>query len=388
MSEENDVPRVDLDLKVEITNSARVAQVSGMFDVPDMAAAQVGYHFDVPLEGREWKIGLVVGPSGAGKSSVARAMFGEDVIEGYDWPGDRSIVDCFGADTSIHTITRTLSSVGFSSPPAWLKPFRVLSNGERFRVNLARAIIDPRPLVVIDEFSSVVDRVVARIGSHACARTVRGIPGKQLVAVTCHEDVLEWLQPDWVLEPHLGRFSWRSPQRRPATELVITRAHHSAWRLFKRHHYLTSSLSTAAVCFVAWLEGRPVAFDAWLPFVGKTRDGRTGRRGHRTVCLPDYQGLGIGNALFEFDASLWAGLNYNVFSCTGHPAELRNRLRSGKWKLTRKLGRTSADSGRGLTSYRKRQTHATRRNTASFRYVGPPMKPGLARQILASTVVV
>src|SRR5205085_2263814 len=97
------------------------------------------------------------------------------------------------------------------------------------------------------------------------------------------------------------------------------------------------------------IDGKPVAFDAWLPFVGKLRDERKARRGHRTVCLPDYQGVGIGAALFNHSARLWAGLGYRVFSCTGHPAEIKSRLKSGLWKMTRKPGFTAADT-RALAS--------------------------------------
>jgi ABC-type thiamine transport system ATPase subunit/GNAT superfamily N-acetyltransferase len=377
--------RVDLDLEVDIKRTPRVQQIEGMFDVQEKARDGVSFHFDVPLEEKPWSVGLIVGPSGAGKSSCARALFGKNLVDGYPWKPGAAIVDGFG-DISIKEITKTLSNVGFSSPPAWLKPFSVLSNGERFRVNLARAILDPRPLVAVDEFSSVVDRVVARIGSHAAARTVRATKGKQLVAVTCHEDVIDWLQPDWVLEPHVGTFSWRAPQRRPGVTITITRANTSAWRFFKRHHYLTASIHAGATCFVAWVEGQPVAFDAWLPFVGRTSDGRMGRRGHRTVCLPDYQGVGIGNTLFEFVASLWSGLGYHAYSCTGHPAEIVNRMRTGKWRMSRKPGFTTASGGALAENFRS--TRSNRRRTASFEYIGPKMPEDLAEAILADTVTV
>jgi ABC-type ATPase with predicted acetyltransferase domain len=114
------------------------------------------------------------------------------------------VVDSFG-DMPIREATGALSSVGFSSPPSWVKPYHVLSNGERFRADMARAIVDPSSLVVIDEFTSVVDRQVAKIASSSIAKAVRARAGKQLVAVSCHEDIVEWLQPDWLLEPHTGR---------------------------------------------------------------------------------------------------------------------------------------------------------------------------------------
>ncbi len=74
---------------------------------------------------------------------------------------------------AIKEITALLSSVGFSSPLAWLRPFEGLSIGERFRVTMARALAETRDLTVIDELTSVVDRTVAQIGSAAIAKTVR-----------------------------------------------------------------------------------------------------------------------------------------------------------------------------------------------------------------------
>jgi hypothetical protein len=93
---------------------------------------------------------------------------------------------------------------------------------------VARALCDPAPLVVIDEFTSVVDRTVAQIGSAAVAKAVRRTPGKQVVCVTCHYDVEEWLCPDWVVEMPTGNFARRSLQR-PPIELEVARVHSSAW---------------------------------------------------------------------------------------------------------------------------------------------------------------
>src|SRR5207247_2426134 len=158
--------------------------------------------------------------------------------------------------------------------------------GEQFRVALARLLAYAPDLAVVDEFTSVVDRTVAQIGSAALAKTVRR-RGQQLVAVTCHEDVALWLQPDWTYRPATNTFAWRLLQCRPAIELVIGRAGRSAWRLFQQHHYLSHSLAPGSTCFVAWWRGQPVAFSAWR----QTLTRRSGKREHRTVTLPDYQGV-------------------------------------------------------------------------------------------------
>ena len=206
------MPRVDTVVSCDVRRSFRVSQVEGMFDLPEREAASERFAAELPeavMPGTSepWQIGLVVGPSGSGKTTIARAAFGR--LDGTRrWPRDRAVVDCFGR-RSIKEITAMLTAVGFSSPPAWVKPYRVLSQGEQFRCDLARALLTRRRRIVFDEFTSVVDRTVARIGSAAVAKTVRRIPGKQFVAVTCHYDVAEWLEPDWVLDMG-GAQEWES----------------------------------------------------------------------------------------------------------------------------------------------------------------------------------
>lgn len=98
---------------------------------------------------------------------------------------------------TINDITMVFTSVGFSSPPSWLKPYYVLSNGEKMRVDLARNILDEKELIVFDEFTSVVNREVAKTCSFAISKAIRK-SNKKFVAVACHYDIAEWLEPDWI----------------------------------------------------------------------------------------------------------------------------------------------------------------------------------------------
>lgn len=358
--------RVDLTLRAEIARSPRVTQLEGMFDVPRAAQAGADYHFDVPIEERDWQIGLITGPSGAGKSSVARAMFGDLLIDGYEWQRGRAIVDCFG-EAGIREISGALSSVGFSSPPSWLKPFEILSNGEKFRANLARCLIDAdRPLVVMDEFTSLVDRTVGRIGAHAVAKAVRSSPGKRFVAVTCHDDVLEWLQPDWVLEPHAGAFAWRSPRRRPECTLELHRAEHSAWRWFAQHHYLSADLHRAARCFVGLIDGRPAAFAGLLHMPHPKRDDLQSLS--RLVVSPDFQGLGLGaHAFADAIAGVTKANGKTLCVGTSHPALIRAWAKSAKWHMTSKPGFQQPP---GKSSTVRAAAHAQHRRVAHFQWRG------------------
>lgn len=363
----------------KIEASPRVSQLLGMFDVPPAERADLSWDVDLPIEDKDWNVGLIVGPSGCGKSTIARELFPAAYVNGFEWSSSKSIIDGFPASMSIKDVTALLSSVGFSSPPSWVRPFGVLSNGEQFRVTLARALAQFPDLCVFDEFTSVVDRTVGRIGSAAVAKTVRRRKQK-FIAVTCHDDVAEWLDPDWIYLPATGQFDWRPLRRRPAIALDIRRVHHSAWKHFSRHHYLTADLHHGAKCFVAFVDQKPVGFHSYLPFVGRLATSQKAMRGHRSVVLPDFQGVGIGNAMITSLAGMWAALDRRVFRNTGHPAEIAGAMRDKNWKLIRAPARSSPGGG-VLTQMTN--TRASNRLTASFEYVGPAMARDLAEALNA-----
>ena len=95
---------------------------------------------EVPGMDEKWTIGAIVGPSGSGKTTLARAAFGGKLWKRRAWPRDRALIDCFG-DVPVKKLTLVLASVGLGSPPSWLKPYHVLSTGEKFRADLARAVV-------------------------------------------------------------------------------------------------------------------------------------------------------------------------------------------------------------------------------------------------------
>jgi ABC-type ATPase with predicted acetyltransferase domain len=298
------MPRVDALVSTPIRDSFRVRQVAGMFDLPIAERSEQTFSVELPGGDEPWTIGAIVGPSGSGKSAIARQAYGRDgaigagcMIEQFDWPDDQAVVDGFDASLDGRAITGMLNCVGFSSPPAWVRPWHVLSNGERFRCDLARALLTQRELVVFDEFTSVVDRQVARFGSAAIAKTLRNgrAQCKRFVAVTCHYDVLDWLEPDWHIDMATRRLAWGRLRQQPAIQLSIHRCNRELWSVFGRHHYLSGKLHGNAWCYAAAWHDRAVGFCATIPLFGK----RGRRIVHRLVVLPDYQGLGVGMGLLN-----------------------------------------------------------------------------------------
>lgn len=381
------MPSVDVVVECPVFDSFRVQQVAGMFDVPLAEKCTERFAVELPSFDENWQVGLIVGPSGSGKSTIAREFYDAGLYSGADWPSNKAVVDCFG-DLPIRQVIELFTAVGFSSPPSWVKPYQVLSGGERFRCDLARALAtsfsEPNALasgeialtptkepaasavgslIAFDEYTSVVDRNVAKACSTAIAKGIRrgSIPCR-FIAVTCHYDVAQWLEADWVLDMATCRLE-RRRLRRPTIEVEITRCRMAAWKLFARHHYLSGSLPIGARCYLATWNGEPVTFCATVPVITK----KNHRRFTRIVTLPDYQGMGIGMKVVAAVASLHReeGLRINVTS--SHPALIRHCKHSPLWKTVnvKKTGSSPRNRMR-LEKYRG----SAGRAVVSFEFVG------------------
>jgi GNAT superfamily N-acetyltransferase len=167
---------------------------------------------------------------------------------------------------------------------------------------------------------------------------------------------------------------------RPPIELQICRVPTSVWVIFRHHHYLDTNLHKAAICFGAWWNESLIAFCAWLPHVGQ----KNAKRVTRTVCLPDYQGVGIGNALMAHTASMYSGLGVKCRVSATHPGLIASCNRSPLWALTRQPARSG---GRSVGKFRCMDAAKSyQRLIASFQYVGPPMIREDAERLLHSHV--
>jgi ABC-type arginine transport system ATPase subunit/GNAT superfamily N-acetyltransferase len=359
--------RAQVNVSTTVCSSARVLQMAGMFDVPIEQKAGHTLDANLPIEDRPWNVGLIVGPSGAGKSTLARHVWPEEMAANYVWSPDASLLDDFPASMSIKDIIGLLTSVGLGSPPAWMRPHHTLSNGEAFRASIARSLAETDGLVVVDEFTSVVDRQVAKVASHTVQKAVRR-QDRQFVAVTCHYDVTDWLQPDWVFDVAANSFAWRQVQPHPALELRIHQVDHTVWPLFRRHHYLSADLNRSARCFGGFIGDDLVAFSAYMHF--PHAQAKNIKMDHRSVVLPDYQGLGISGRISE-----WIGQHLYQQGCryrrvVAHPAVIAYCVRSPRWRETGKV--STGKPGKSLTgSLRKRYSDPRRLLTRSFEFMPP-----------------
>lgn len=314
----------------EITN-----EISKYFDYTFNGVTE----FEVPvmIMQEDFSIGLIVGASGSGKSTLLSA-YGteEDII----WDNELSIASHF---ESAEDAKNRLSGVGLNSIPSWLRPYSVLSTGEKFRVDLARRL---KSGAVIDEFTSTVDRNVAKSTANSVRQYITKHNLKNIVFSSCHYDIIDWLQPDWVYDTVLGNFADRgSLRQKPTINIKVYPATPKAWSIFSKHHYLTAELNNSSRCWIAVWDGVIVGFAAALAMPSGSLQNAW--RGHRTVILPDFQGLGMGVALSDCIGEIMLVSGHRYFSKSAHPRMCQHRSRSPYWKPTSKDGRLRTDYKKG-----------------------------------------
>jgi hypothetical protein len=164
-------------------------------------------------------IGVVYGPSGSGKTqSIARLAPLPDALS---WDETLSVADHF---VSADVAQDCFGAVGLNSVPQMMKPYRLLSNGEQYRANLARRLaergtVNRDAILCVDEFTSVVDRTVAH---GLCVSLRRQLsPDSRVVVASCHADIIEWLRPDWVVNTLDGSVSVGGSEPVPKWKLLL-----------------------------------------------------------------------------------------------------------------------------------------------------------------------
>ncbi len=363
-------------LSHEIKNDKYTEYIYNAFDIQNKVSADVVVAANLENIPKDFNIGVVYGGSGSGKTTILKNYFKKEfssslfdnsksLISNFDWlePEEAGLL---------------LSAMGLSSVPTWLRPYSTLSNGEKYRANLAFVAgkAKENEIILVDEYTSVVDRDVAKAMSNALQKYVRKT-NKKIVLASCHFDIMEWLQPDWIYSPLKGRLEIAPQLRRPEIKLSIVRCRVSAWHLFKQHHYLKDTINEAAKTYIALFNEKPVCFMGILPMPSGTV--KNAYRVTRLVVLPDFQGLGVGMKVLNYFGSMYLADGKTLYIKTSAPSLFKGmEFNTKNWECITKGIRTDVEK---IKAHNKKLIEEGKDNgikcrkesvTKSYKYIGEP----------------
>jgi ABC-type lipoprotein export system ATPase subunit/GNAT superfamily N-acetyltransferase len=297
-------------------------EIKRKYDIKDHVETPVTIP-DMPQDG----IVLIVGTSGSGKSTILRSL-GYTQAVGVN-PGS-TVIENFSTPERGEEL---LLAAGLRSIPAWFRLPGTLSNGEYHRFEMALTL--DQGIKCIDEFTSVVDRDTAKALAYSVRKYYDQNPSVLYIA-SCHRDIIDWLDPDYIYDTDLQELSARRALHlrlgRPTITLDIRGTTPKDWRRFSKYHYLDTRISRSVHCYVGLIGDKPVAFHAAIH--STNRDIHSYWRGHRTVVLPEFQGMGIGTAFSDAIAQMYVDRGLRYFSKTAHPSFGEHREKSPLWRAT------------------------------------------------------
>lgn len=329
------MPNFNIIKEVKPKKSFRVSSIIGKFDLQTEHIKEQ-FEGEIDLD-NNWQIGIIVGSSGSGKTTIAKELFPDSYITDFKYNAE-TILDDMPENKSVDEITKMFNSVGFSSPPSWLKPYSVLSNGQKMRVDLANGLLQDKDLMVFDEFTSVVDRNVAQIGSYAVQKAIRKT-NRKFIAVSCHNDIIDWLLPDWIFNTDSMTFQNLEGQKKNRPEIkfeIYNTRDKTIWKMFAKHHYLSHIHNNAATVWVAFINEQLAGFISILHQPHPI--AKNIRRVHRLVVMPDFQGVGVGLRLLEFIGKKHINNKYRYTITTSAPSLINYFKKSKNW-ICRHFGR-------------------------------------------------
>lgn len=287
-----------------------------------------------------YQIGLIIGASGSGKTTLAHSIFGEDCFKTVLNP-DLPIIDQFPEELDYDQRVAILSGIGLAQVPCWVRPVKTLSNGQKSRAEAA-LLMCKNELTVIDEWTSVVDRTVAKVMSHCLQKHARRYD-KRIVVSSCHYDVIDWLNPDWIIDCNAGTYTDRrllcqSFQRTEQLQFDIRIVGKETWQYFSKYHYLSHrSPPGFSVCYGLFHDENQigfVAFSNYIPYsqTKKLKNEKMMLHGNRLVIHPDYCGLGFSIKFYTEAAKLLAD-RYQIYSKFSSVSIQKLISKNTYWKL-------------------------------------------------------
>ena len=292
-----------------------------------------------------FNICLIHGLSGSGKTTLTREIFGQDCFK-FEIDEDKSVIEQFDKSFKYDERVEFLVSIGLGSIPEWIKPIKVLSNGERARAEIA-ILLSKSNEIFIDEFTSVLDRNIAKILSHSLQKFARK-QNKRIILCSVHEDVTEWLNPDIIVDVNKQEYIdrrglWQGYKRNEFLNFEIRAVSRSSWKMFSKYHYLSDNLPSNPRSFGLFINNKQIGFQC---FANYNIANQKMLHSNRTIIHPEYIGLGLGIRLITETSRIMIDRGYEIRAKFSNISIYRSMMKDPFWKYMGKSDNFNTNKSR------------------------------------------
>lgn len=331
------------------------------------------HHFEVTADiTTKFNIGLILGASGSGKTTLAKKIYGdfnENILD-----LNKPIIDQFDSNLSYDECANILCGIGLSQIPCWIRPAGTLSNGQRARAEAALLMHSSNKNIVIDEWTSVVDRITAKIMSHTLQKHARKY-NREIVVISCHYDIIEWLSPDWIIDCNKQTYENRRELRQERTEKLhfeVRETDKTTWKYFSKFHYLNENIPCGLNYFYGLFhENNQIGFQAFSNYIPirTTENKQPVFHSNRVVIHPDFVGIGLGLKMTNEAAKLLkAKLYCEIRARFSSKPMLMSRIKSSQWELIRKDYIYQPQKGGSLNRNKNNVVSGSRKDVITYTY--------------------
>lgn len=364
--------KYEVHLESPISNNFRCKLACDSLDIDITKKSKHHLVIDADID-TDFNIGVIYGASGSGKTTLAKSIFGENIFES---PLDLNIpiINQLPEEYTYDECAAILSGIGLNSVPCWVRPVYTLSNGQKARAEAALLMCLNKDIIVIDEWTSVVDRNVAKAMSYTLQKYARR-NNKKIILLSCHYDVIEWLSPDWVIDCNQQKYIKRENpdfffSEREKIEFEIRRIDSKSWKYFSKYHYLSDNLPGGKnYMFGLFINNNQIGFQCFSNYVPHVKGKKIIYHSNRTVIHPDYQGFGLGIKLINITSKYMKDtFDYKIMAKFSAMPVYKSMIKQKEWKFLgakRLMGTMSKGKNTRQTGYREQGI-----KTYHFEFIG------------------
>lgn len=302
------IPKIiKVELHSEVFNTFRCQSAANSLDIDVKKKSVHKLEINNININDNWNIGLIYGASGSGKTTLAKKLFGENIFD-ISLDENLPILEQLPKEYSYEDCANILNGIGLNSVVCWIRPIKTLSNGQKARAEAAY-LMCKNDFVCIDEWTSVVDRTVAKAMS-VCLYKFAKKYNKKIILLSCHYDILEWVNPDWLIDCNKQNFELPKSDNfffteREKLEFTIREVGRETWKYFSKYHYLSELLPGGKIYLYGLFHNEnQIGFQCFANYTPHRKGTKIIFHSNRTVIHPDYNGLGLGIKLINETSKL------------------------------------------------------------------------------------